>query len=297
MSPLIMYNLMHFSGYPAFIIISVFMVSLPFHCMPSDPLLFCTISLGIVISCYLGFILEKYNYFLSESYKIRDDTTENNLLLQLRNKSLLEKQDYEIYNATLKERNRIAREIHDNVGHTLSRSILLTGVLKTINKDDNCTEHLNNLHDSLCKAMESIRESVHNLHDDSINLKETAQTIINNFTFCKASMVYDMGADVPRDIKFSFIAILKESLNNICRHSNATDASILLREHPAMYQMVIKDNGTTANGIDIHKYISGSSSSSGIGISNIYSRVNMLGGSLQIYTHNGFCIFITIPKI
>ena len=45
-------------------------------------------------------------------------------MLTQKNKDLLEKQDYEIHVATLKERNRIAREIHDNVGHMLSRSLL-----------------------------------------------------------------------------------------------------------------------------------------------------------------------------
>ena len=52
--------------------------------------------------------------------KLRDDSTEKNLLLEEKNRMLAEKQDYEIYAATLKERNRIAREIHDNVGHLLS---------------------------------------------------------------------------------------------------------------------------------------------------------------------------------
>ena len=67
--------------------------------------------------------------------KIRDDSAERNLLLKEKNKELLEKQDYEIYTATLRERNRIAREIHDNVGHLLSRTILITGALKAVNKD------------------------------------------------------------------------------------------------------------------------------------------------------------------
>ena len=49
----------------------------------------------------------------------------------------MEKQDTEIYLATLKERNRIAREIHDNVGHMLSRSILMVGALKTVNQAEN----------------------------------------------------------------------------------------------------------------------------------------------------------------
>ena len=57
--------------------------------------------------------------------------------LQKKNKALQEKQNYEIYAATLRERNRIAREIHDNVGHLLSRTILLTGAAKTLNRDKN----------------------------------------------------------------------------------------------------------------------------------------------------------------
>ena len=228
--------------------------------------------------------------------KTRDDSAERTILLESRNKSLLEKQDYEIYNATLKERNRIAREIHDNVGHLLSRSILLTGALKAVNKDENCNEPLNNLHETLDQAMTSIRESVHNLHDESVNLKETIENIVNNFNFCNIIFTYDMGTDVPHEIKFSFISIVKEGLNNIYKHSNATDASILLREHPAMYQLVIKDNGTTAINTGIKEYIQETSGNSGIGINNIISRVNMLNGSLQIHTNNGFCIFITIPK-
>ena len=65
----------------------------------------------------------------------------------------LKKQDYEIYAATLRERNRIAREIHDNVGHVLSRSILMTAACKTINKNDFLDPLLGNLEESLNGAM------------------------------------------------------------------------------------------------------------------------------------------------
>ena len=104
--------------------------------------------------------------------KLRDDSTEKNLLLAEKNRMLVEKQNSEIYAATLKERNRIAREIHDNVGHLLSRSILLTGAAKTVNKEPALDSVLENLDQSLNQAMTSIRTSIHDLHDDSINLKE-----------------------------------------------------------------------------------------------------------------------------
>jgi len=296
MFPLILYNAAAFPGWhmPAIFIVSVLSLILNIH--KTGYLLCCIIFLGIVFACYIQYIQHKLSRVIFQFNKTRDDSTEHAILLESRNKSLLDKQDYEIYNATLKERNRIAREIHDNVGHLLSRSILLTGALKAVNKDENCKEPLNNLHEALDQAMTSIRESVHNLHDESVNLKESIENIVNNFNFCSIDFTYDMGTDIPREIKFSFISIVKEGLNNIYKHSNATNASILLREHPAMYQLVIKDNGTTAKNTDTRKYILETGNNPGIGINNINSRISLLNGSLQIHTNNGFCIFITIPK-
>ena len=154
--------------------------------------------------------------------KLRDDSTEKNLLLEEKNRMLAEKQDYEIYAATLKERNRIAREIHDNVGHLLSRSILITGAAKALNASDALSPVLDNLDHSLNQAMTSIRSSVHDLHDESLNLKEAAESLTSDFTFCPVTLHYDMGFEVPREIKYCFISIVKEALSNVARHSNAT---------------------------------------------------------------------------
>ena len=85
----------------------------------------------------------KYTTLKEEFRRTKDDSEERNLLLTEKNKMILEKQDYEIETAILKERNRIAREIHDNVGHVLSRSILLVGAAKTVNKDENMRFVLN----------------------------------------------------------------------------------------------------------------------------------------------------------
>lgn len=296
MSPLILYNAACFPCPQMFITLIIFIVHPVFNFYKTNPILYCSVFWGIVSAFYIQYIQYKINRLTVICHKTRDDSTEQAILLKSRNQSLLKKQDYEIYNATLKERNRIAREIHDNVGHLLSRSILLTGALKAVNKDENCREPLDNLHESLDLAMTSIRESVHNLHDDSVNLKESVETVVNNFNFCNINLSYDMGTDLPRDIKFSFISIVKEGLNNIYKHSNATNVDILLREHPAMYQLVIKDNGTTAKYMDTSIYTQDTQNIPGIGISNIFSRVSLMNGTLKIHTNNGFCIFITIPK-
>ena len=218
-------------------------------------------------------------------FRARDDGAEIRILLEERNRSLLEKQDNEIYTATLRERNRIAREIHDNVGHMLARAILMVGALKATCRDPASAESLGHLGDTLDHAMNSIRSSVHDLHDSSVNLEDSLYTMAREFSFCPVSVQFQMSPDLPREIKYSLIAIAREALVNISRHSNATEASITAIEHPGFYQFIIRDNGDSADPPDI----------SGIGLENISARVSALKGSLQIRTSGGFCIYITIP--
>ncbi|MDD3239689.1 MAG: sensor histidine kinase [Lachnospira sp.] len=226
--------------------------------------------------------------------KIRDDSTEKNILLEEKNRSLIEKQNQDIYTATLKERNRIAREIHDHVGHMLSRSILLVAAMKAINSQENMDTTLNQLEDTLHQAMNNVRASVHDLHDESVDLRASIEEIIGGFTKCRCELDYDCGRDIPNEVKFSCIAIVKEALANVMKHSDATHVYIRLREHPGLYQFVIDDNGTTARQ---GRYESiGESVQDGMGLSNMRERVHALGGNIQIEMKKGFHIFVTIPK-
>ena len=214
-----------------------------------------------------------------------DNSRERTLLMEEKNKALRENQDYEIYTATLRERNRIAREIHDNVGHLLSRSILLSGAIQAINRDSNLQQPLRDLGESLNTAMTSIRSSVHDLHDEAVDLQTAAREITEQFTFCQLDFRYDMGRNIPREIKYCCLAILKEALNNVMKHSNATLVQVLMREQPGIYQLVIRDNGTAAEVRD-----------SGIGLTNMAQRVQELEGIFQIHRKKGFEIFVTIPR-
>ena len=238
------------------------------------PAVLCLLGIfGFILSFFLWLYAGKYQTLYQDFHQIRDDSEEHTLLLSEKNKALLEKQDYEIYAATLRERNRIAREIHDNVGHVLSRSILMTAACKTINKNDALDPLLGNLEESLNGAMNSIRSSVHDLHDDAVDLEDAIKGLVKDFTFCPVNLTYDMSRQIPREVKYSLISITKEGLSNVMRHSNADSVNILLREHPALYQLCIEDNGTPGNGIpdiqteaDINKE---KNTSGGMGLSNI----------------------------
>jgi signal transduction histidine kinase len=163
---------------------------------------------------------------------------------------------------------------------------LQIGALLAINKDEQTKEYLRIIKDTLSEAMDSIRTSVHNLHEESIDLQTEILKLTSSFNFCTIKFDYDVETNLQKNIKYCFIASTKEALSNIMNHSNATMVMVTIREHPALYQLIIQDNG-----------IQGSyHSENGMGIRNITDRVASIGGNVNISTDNGFRIFITIPK-
>lgn len=271
---------------------------------------------GLFASALLSCGTRQNSFLSAELIRLRDTATERDMLQQTKNRQLLEKQDYEIHLATLQERNRIAREIHDNVGHMLTRSILQIGALRATYREEPLHEQLCGINDTLNEAMTSIRQSVHNLHDDAIDLEQAVRDSLRDIedTY-RVTFEYDMSRGIPREIKYCFIAIVKEAVSNIVKHSNGDTVTLKLREHPAFYQMLIEDNGrgclkeyprTAGNrsftGSEKRTSESGSSlrdipgDSGGIGLYNMRERVQSLGGTLHIRSENGFHIFVTIQK-
>lgn len=221
-----------------------------------------------------------------ERNNLRDGFAELSMKLKRQNKELLEQQDAEIGVATLNERNRIAREIHDSVGHLLSSSLLQVGALLAVNRDESTKTGLTSLKNTLNDAMNSIRISVHDLFDESVDLYGQLCELVKNFTFCGLDFEYKLDNDPERKLKYAFLAIVKEGLSNIIRHSDATKAKVSLLEHPAFYQLIISDNGAVGD------YDPGD----GIGLQNMRDRVDSFHGVINITVKNGFRIFITIPK-
>lgn len=240
----------------------------------------------ILVSVLLKYMLDHIFSMQKTLIELRDTAVERQMAVEEKNRVLCDNQDNSVYLATLQERNRIAREIHDNVGHMLTRSILQTGAIKTINKDSNLAPLLDGLHDSLNTAMNNIRESVHDLHDESVDLTATIQEIMDTATGFHTYLSIDTDLNIPRDVKYGFIAIVKEAVNNAVKHSNGNQISVIIREHPGFYQLQIEDNGKNSK----------ANEKNGIGLQNISDRVKELGGTVSINTGDGFRIFVSIMK-
>ena len=305
--PVVMYDIVRSRNYIAAGLSLIFIIN-SFFSSKFDTYILLYIILATVISAVMCAYTQERLYIKKEYRSLRDNTEEQNAKLRSRNAELQQARDTEVYNAQLSERNRIAREIHDNVGHTLSRAILQVGALLAIHKDEPVRDELEEVRKTLDDAMNNIRSSVHDLHDDSIDVKEN----INQMTAplkekYNVHAELDISENTPRPVKYAIIGITKEAISNIMKYSSSTDVDIRLNEHPSMYQLIIHDytpeeakketstdrgrasynskNVKDKNEIDY-----------GMGLENIRGRVESVNGNLSITNDNGFRIFVTIPK-
>ncbi|MBQ8921079.1 MAG: sensor histidine kinase [Oscillospiraceae bacterium] len=247
--------------------------------------------LAIAVGCAASLLLfrriSRLTGQVSRLTELRDSVTERNLMLAEQNLKMAQMQDAEIHLATMKERNRIAREIHDNVGHMLTRALLQAGALTVINRDEQMREPLIGLKDTLDTAMTSMRESVHTLHDDSIDLRkviaDSIGTVGDRFS---VKLDYDISDRVPGSVKLCIAGVIKEGLSNAVKHSAGDRILIVVREHPAFYQLVIEDNGRCTEIAE-----------TGIGLKNMTDRVKGVGGQISFTpSEKGFRIFASLQK-
>lgn len=304
MSPAIIYDTLGCRGIVAGVIFAVSAI-VNLRAASMHEIIYFVILIALV---YIMNSKSKRNVELEQMVKeIRDDGQEKNLLLTEKNRYLLDKQDYEVYVATLRERNRIAREIHDNVGHIITRSILQMGALMTINKNEPIFDQLSSVKDNLDMAMNNMRESVHDLHDESIDLEQTLRELASGLDESSIFRLdYDVTSRIDRRYKYAIIGIIREAISNIIKHSKNDMVEILIREHPGMYQIVIYDyDRSSGNRVSDDKtgsfgmnknMLDELISMGGIGIQNIRDRVKLLNGNISISMEAGFKIFITLPR-
>lgn len=117
-----------------------------------------------------------------------------------------------------------------------------------------------------------------------LNLK--IAEMVNSFDFCPIDYIYDVERDFSSKAKYALIYIVRESLTNIMKYSNATHVLVNISELPGFYKIIIHDNGTA---------FSSSAVTAGMGTVSMYDRINSLGGTINITRDNGYRIYITIP--
>ncbi|NLW11311.1 MAG: hypothetical protein GX028_04765, partial [Clostridiaceae bacterium] len=154
-----------------------------------------------------------------QAFRTRDDAHETSMSLKQKQRDLIERQNIEIDMARLKERNRIAHEIHDNLGHQLSRAIIQLGALKTICRDDQAAQQIESVSSTLTEGMDNIRDSIHNLYGHSLPFEQEIKRLTAGFEFCPLELDYNISNIPEQETRNAIIAIIKEALTNVIKHS------------------------------------------------------------------------------
>ena len=225
---------------------------------------------------------------------VRDDLREKVLTLQDTNAQLLQAQDYELRAAALSERTRIAREIHDGVGHLLTRLLLQVKALQVVHRDaPGVVDDLTTLDDGLDEALDSMRRSVHALSDDGEELAISLNLLGSRCGIDSVRVDCPTEAEPPAVVARCVVAVVREALTNAARHGGARSARVAVTDYPAFWQVTVDNDGIVpAQG----EPAAAGRGGSGLGLRSMTERVEALGGRVRITPRPRFTVFATIPK-
>ena len=95
-------------------------------------------------------------------------------------------------------------------------------------------------------------------------------------------------------VAYGVVAVVREALSNVAKHSDATRVDVSVIEYPALYQLIVQDNGSRdgarSTAVDVP------TAQAGIGLQTMEERVSSLGGRLRTGYRKGFRVFATVPK-
>ena len=268
-----------------------------------EPLPLAALCALCVMACLMALRAQRAADERARYRRLRDDLQERSLSLSRKNHELAASQDYEVRLATLAERARIAREIHDNVGHLLTRSVLQVEALQVVHADDApIRAELAQVGSTLHEAMDTVRRSVHDLHDDSFDLRSRLEEVIGACGLPNVRLSFD-ARTVPPPVAQCLMACVREALSNVARHSDATRVDVSVVEYPALYQLIVQDNGTAAGkgmaaGASEDAAAGKAFGARGLGLESMEERVEALGGRLRTEQQagGGFRVFAAVPK-
>ena len=193
-----------------------------------------------------------------------------------------------------RERKRIAREIHDTLGHALTGiSAGIDAVKVLVDIDTNrAKEQLNNVSVVVRDGIRDVRGSLNKMRPGALEnntLKEALIKIIREYeaiSNLEIHLLYkwdNIDLDIAKeDIVFR---VIQESITNSVRHGHAKTIWIELLEEES-YVMTIQDDGV---GFDELHY--------GYGLKQMQERLMIIGGSVRFENRDGFYTYIEIPKI
>jgi signal transduction histidine kinase len=195
-------------------------------------------------------------------------------------------------NAQELERRRIARELHDDTGQTLTALGLgLQGMSQTIPKNpERAVEQANQLQELATDGLSNLQRLVSGLHPpqlDELGMMAALRGYAEEVNQLKKTRITVTGSvneqGIADEIRLTIFRITQEAITNALRHSNASQVKVNIREDESEVQVTIEDNG---QGFDVPAVLNGSPKNC-LGLLGMIERATLIGGSCQIRSAPG----------
>ena len=191
------------------------------------------------------------------------------------------------------ERKRLARELHDTIGHALAgMAVGVDACITMIDKNPQLAKaQLKIISKAIRKGMKDVRNSLNKMRPDFLQqyrLKEAIEKMkeeISDVTDLKINLNYQIDeTGFETKIEDILFRVIQESITNSIRHGLATVVDIDIYKENNLLCLKIKDNGKGCKAINY-----------GFGLKQMVERVSQIRGDINFYSENGFTTEIKIP--
>jgi len=200
-----------------------------------------------------------------------------------------------------RERARIAQDLHDDLGSSLTRISLLSGLLRTDKDNPDLVEaHAAKLSQSADQTVRALEEIVWAVRPGSDSLQSLVDYIAHfaselfagTATHCRLDLPHDLPArPLPPDVRHNIFLIVKEALTNALKHASAREVNVQAKVASGLLEISIQDDGKgstpTTPKVEGKRH----------GLENMRHRAEVIGGVLtsQFSPGSGTCIRLTMP--
>ncbi len=232
-------------------------------------------------------------------YMLRHQIEQRNLIVRTRDEiEHKNKQLQKAFNsleemAILRERNRIAREVHDTIGHTLTTVLMgLEACRRLLDADSEETgERLAMVQDQVRKGLQELQDSIRKINErgDIIDMESAVEELLNETrrqTGVDSHKEISTFSPLNSQVKKIMLRVLQEGITNAIKHGECTELEVRIDEDEDYIYLLLQDNGRGESEIEY-----------GFGLNSMEERIGELGGELSVSSTKGegFELLVKLP--
>lgn len=241
--------------------------------------------LMVLFSLISGFILHRWRQQEHRTHRIVDELREQLYQLNQENTTLLESIEEQTRLSMLTERDRIARQLHDDLGHELTGGLLALRAYESVVPESQTHPSFLALKSRLESSLTSLKATVHGTKPEEALAYERFKTLLENFPGPSIEHITQGNLDrLTPEVWSRLLAVLKEALTNVLKHAHPTMVQVTLEVLTHRVRLSVKNDRPK----DVHSQI-------GFGLRAMRRRVEVFGGSLSVVHAYEFELICVLP--